>query len=160
MLLAIMSVATVTSIVFVAQWKNQITQNGTCSVETDVKPTINYRWMSIPYFLENTMQLIMLTSGAEFITAQSPYALKGFIFGMTYGLIGLFSIFGFFCSIGLKSVTEKWLSFTYGCTFWYLILVLSVFLVLIIITAVSFKCYKRRQREDVHEQMSAVDYYS
>ena len=66
MFLAILCVASATSVVFVAQWKNQTVQNETCpAVEADVKSTINYRWMSIPYALESTMQLIAITSGAS-----------------------------------------------------------------------------------------------
>ena len=161
MFLAIVSLFSVTSIVLVAQLKgDHSVHNETCTVGTDVEQSIDYRWMAIPYALETTLQLIMITSGAEFITAQSPYALKSFIFGMTYGFFGLFSIFGISFSISIRAITKKWLFNPYGCTFWYLVLELSACLVVIIITAVSFNYYRRRQQEDMHEQMFRIDYYS
>ncbi len=150
MFLALVSVIATVLIVFVAEQKSSIIRQGACSWDADHKLTISYYWMAIPNFLVSAVQMFVLTSSTEFISAQSPYSLKGFIFGMLYGFIGVSATVGYCISLVLKLITEKWPYKPYGCTFWYLVLTLLVFLVLFVVAGISFRCYKRRQREDQH----------
>ncbi len=160
MIIATLSITAAVFVVLAAQHNSHTSHNGTCFEEIVVEHTLDYRWMAIPYSLRSAVPPLLLSSGANFILAQSPYSLKGFLFGLTYGLIGLSGVMGFGIHIGLQSIAERWLLHPYGCTFWYLILVLSTFFILLIASYISFKCYKRRQREDKNEHLFAIDYFS
>ncbi len=158
MVLCYFSLISITLVVYTAQLKSSSDiHNGTCSLEAESSQSINYHWIAIPYSLQSAVQPLLLGSCAEFIIAQTPYCLKGFIVGSTFGLIGFFSIIGFAISSSFKFVVEKWLFYPYGCRFWYCILYLTMFFILILTAGLSFKCYKRRQREQ-HDNLLELNY--
>jgi len=99
---------------------------------------------------------ILSTSGIEFVCAQSPYSMKGFIFGVLFVTIG----FSVGLSYGLilvlhSSVHDR------KCGIWLHTSLAGALIITIFIHAITTKCYKFRKREDVltNEQIFAVNYF-
>jgi len=157
-LFANLSMASVMTIALLAESGNPELKNVTCVVaSTGFRHTsLDYRGMAIPYTLDSIMEFMLLTSGIEFICAQSPYSMKGLIFGVAYGSVGFFSIFGFLISKGLKRIASNWLFRPVGCTFWYFLLVELLLLFMLLISALLFKYYKKRKRQDKSDHHFAV----
>lgn len=156
-----------TTIEFVANYANhQSTNQTSCPLnETEVSGIIlpvNYKWMALPFSMNSLGQFLLLTSLGEFLCAQSPYSMKGFLFGSTYGFSGFFAIVGYLLLKLLKLISKKWLSNHYGCLSWYLLIALAFLLTVLFSFFFVFKCYKKRLRDDnVHnEQIFAINYYS
>ena len=104
--------------------------------------------MILPYVLLSVAHFLILTSVGEFLCAQSPYSMKGLLFGLVYGFMGVFGVFGYFLTWSLQVLAEKKLSYRYGCLFWYLILSLGLLLAVFVVFFLVFKCYRRRLRGD------------
>ena len=137
-----------------------LNSSSSCSIFNNSSLSLDYRWMAIPFSLDSFMQFLQITAGVEFICAQSPFAMKGFLFGVMISSMGLFTIVGSLFTLGVQRVAERWLLFyPHECTFWYLTLNLLVFLVVLVVSAIFFKCYKRRQRVENDERLSSVSYY-
>ena len=110
----------------------------------------------------SSVSLILIGVGSfEFICAQTPYSMRGLIFGCTNGS----SIFCLFVGYGISEPFTQhlinWDTGTISCGFWYL---LSIGLLMVIHTAILLilmKYYKRRKREDVlpNEHIFAERYY-
>ena len=121
---------------------------------------LDYKWMMLSNILVAIAQFLIFASFGEFLCAQSPYSMKGLLFGFTYGAVGFFVIIGYAISKPLQdSVIVKYMSFSYGCMAWYLVLNLAILLVTLLIFFGAYKCYKSRFR-DSNEQTSTVNSYS
>lgn len=155
-----------TTIEFVANYVNhQSTNQTSCPLnETEVYVIlpVDYKWMALPFTMNSLGQFLLLTSIGEFLCAQSPYSMKGFLFGSTYGLSGFFAIVGYLLLKPVKLISRKWLTNHYGCLSWYLLIALAFLLAVLLAFFFVFKCYKKRLRDDnVHnEQIFAINYYS
>ena len=162
----LLSLAACAGIEFAAQReRHQLTNDTSCALTEGGVPDslpLDYKWMMLPYVLLSVAHFLILTSVGEFLCAQSPYSMKGLLFGLVYGFMGVFGVFGYFLTWSLQVLAEKKLSYRYGCLFWYLILSLGLLLAVFVVFFLVFKCYRRRLRgDDEHnEQMFAVDYYS
>ncbi len=123
---------------------------------------LSYKWIFIPGFLTSISFYLYIASAGEFICAQSPYSMKGFLFGLVYGLLGLFSLLGFGYLNLITLIISKWTHPLYGCGVWYLVsfvvILFAVFSVFYFLT----NWYKKRLRDDNqhNEQIFAIDYYS
>ena len=155
-----------TTIEFVANHQNPSTNTTACLLDTQFLQhndlPLDYRWMSLPFFMNSIGQYLVFTSAAEFLCAQSPYSLKGFLFGLVYGCAGFFAILGYGIMWPVGKVSKQRLSGGYGCMSWYL-LISSVFLLgILLMIYIALKCYKKRMRNDSehNEQIFAVNYYS
>ena len=163
----VVSLAACTAIEFVANhqrpWEGL---NMTCPLDGKVKiePSLplDYKWMALPYILNSVGQFLLLTSLGEFLCAQSPYSMKGFLFGVTFGLIGFFAILGYGIMKPLAIAARNKLSGGYGCMSWYLLMCSGFLLAILVLFFLVFKCYKKRMRDDSehNEQIFAVNYYS
>ena len=109
--------------------------------------SLDSKWMVFPYLLETISQCIVLICTTEFLCAQSPYSMRGLLFGITYGAVGFFSVFGYALMLPVKILSEAKLSYRYGCLFWYLVFGLAVMVGSLILVVIVFKCYKKRARE-------------
>ncbi len=123
----------------------------------------NMKWMILPHFL-NSVSLIALVTGAfEFICSQSPYSMRGLLFGAIYGCVILYRVIGHGV---LKPFTkyskQVWGTGIISCEFWYLLLILLFLMAYTIMLCILMKWYKNRKREDVlpNEQIFAERYYA
>ena len=80
--------------------------------------TVNSWWMSIPKIL-NSMSFILLGVGAyEFMFAQTPYSMRGLIFGSANGSCIVFLLVGYGISQPFTRHLIKWGTGTISCGFW------------------------------------------
>ena len=132
-------------------------------MEEDVilSSTFDIRWMAIPNIL-NSISFVLLGIGTlEFICSQTPYSMRGLIFGAAYGSAAIFSLIGYGISELFTRHLIDWGTGIISCGFWYL---LSIVLLMVIHSAVLLiliRHYKRRKREDVlpNEHIFAERYF-
>ena len=98
---------------------------------------------------KNISIALMVIAAVQFISAQSPYSMKGLIFGLVYGIVGTSIGLNYLILLPLISTAHKWPPSRYGCGTWYLLLASMVLLVIFILLCVLSYRYKRRQRADV-----------
>ena len=122
----------------------------------------NYKWMALPDFFFYTSALFFTIGGFEFICAQSPYSMRGLIFGTAYGCFVLFSTLGYGITQPFTRPSNIWGSGIISCGFWFLLLILILSIIFVVCLCVFVKCYKNRKREDIlpNEHIFAERYYS
>ena len=107
----------------------------------------------------------LLSTGFEFISAQSPSNMRSLLIGVFFSIQGMFSLLAV-----LLQYTFSWdrvydypfMGRTgYSCAFWYyLILIVLSLAGLLVYFTVAAK-YKRRQRDDVFNSLTLIEeYYS
>ena len=131
-------------------------ENGTLSSSFDTK------WMVLPNIL-NAISIVTLgIGGIEFICAQTPYSMKGFMVGTVYGSMVIISFIGYGITVPFTSHTITWSTGVISCGFWYLLLVIIVLIFNSALLLILGKLYKNRKREDIlpNEQIFAERYYS
>ena len=123
---------------------------------------LDYKWAMIPYNTGSISIALMITAAIQFISAQSPYSMKGLIFGLVYAIIGISVTFDYLILLPITSTADKWPPSRYGCGMWYLLSASIVLLVMFALLCVLSCKYKRRQRADVlpSEHIFAINYYS
>ena len=144
--------------------------NMTCLLEINVPDygtplnliLLDYKWAMIPYNLKDISIALMATASMQFISAQSPYSMKGLIFGLAYGIIGISIGLNYLIMLPFTSTAHKWPPSRYGCGTWYLLSASIVLLVMFMLLCILSYKYKRRQRADVlpSEHIFAINYYS
>ena len=123
---------------------------------------ISYYWLIIPRSMLGIGQFVIMASCVEFLCAQVPYSMKGFLFGLVFMMLSL--------GIGLpqpifllvKSTLKYWPSKEQGrCVIWLLLAGNLTFLILFILAWCSFRNYRKRSRDDkeFNEHMFAINYY-
>ena len=122
---------------------------------------LDYKWLMIPNTIYGISVYLMLTSALQFICAQSPYSMKGLIFGLMYGFIGLSFGISSLVLLPLVSTAHKWLSSRNGCGVWYLLSASIILLLIFLLSSLLSWRYKKRQRGDYlpSEHMFAINYY-
>ena len=118
--------------------------------------------MAIPNIVRS-MSFILLGVGAyEFFCAQTPYSMRGLIFGCANGSAILFLLIGYGIS---KPFTDRhlinWGTGTISCGFWYLLLIGLLMMIFTAMLLILIKYYKYRKREDMlpNEHIFAKKYY-
>jgi peptide/histidine transporter 3/4 len=147
-----LSLGACTAIEFVANHQN-IAANGTTSCPLTGQPQCNtlpldYKWIAFPFIASSIGQFLLLTSAGEFLCSQSPYSLKGFLFGLAYGCTGFFAILGYGMMQLIAKIAVKWAPSSHGCLSWYLLMALLFILGTLCIFFAVLKCYKKRTRDD------------
>ena len=134
-----------------------------------VVPSLGLHWsLMIPSIILLSIAPTVLTASVfEFISAQSPHTMKGFLFGVFFAIRGMFQFFG---SISLFVLTSKkiWASSlikehppTISCLSRAILFLCAVVLISIILFCVLAKRYKNRERGDrPYDQRFVVDFYS
>ena len=112
--------------------------------------TVNSFWLSIPKILSSISFILLRVSAYEFMCAQTPYSMRGLIFGYTSGNAAIFLLIGY----GILSKPFTWHLINWGmgtisCGFWYLLLIELLMVIFIAVLLILIKHYKRRKREDV-----------
>ena len=124
--------------------------------------TVNSWWMAIPNIIVSSMSFILLGVGAyEFFCAQTPYSMRGLIFGCANGSAIVFLLIGYGISEPFTQHLINWGTGTVSCGFWYLLLIWLLMVIYIAILLILMKYYKNRKREDVlpNEHIYAERYY-
>ena len=123
--------------------------------------TANSWWMAIPNIVNSTSFILIGIGAYEFFFAQTPYSMRGLIFGCANGSFIVFLVVGYGISEPFTQHLINWDTGIISCGFWYL---LSIGLLMVIFTAILLiliKYYKNRKREDVlpNEHIYAERYY-
>ena len=114
-------------------------------------------WMAIILVLDSLALTLLYISAFEFFASQTPYSMKGLIFGAGFGGKYIFTIIGYGIYWSFTHLSIKWSSGVISCEFWYLLLALLISG----LSLVAGKWYKNRKREDVlpSEHIFAERYY-
>ena len=122
----------------------------------------NMKWMILPRLLHSTSLIALATGAFEFICSQSPYSMRGLLFGAMYGSVVLYRVIGFRIFKSFTKQSIVWGAGLLSCEFWYLLLILLFLMVYTIMLCILMKWYKNRKREDIlpNEQIFAERYYT
>ena len=121
---------------------------------------ISYKWLIIPELTRGFALYTIILAAVEFICAQSPYSMKGIMFGFMYFINGVSTMVtvGILYPFTLKNIHWTWL----GCGLWYYLLVLVNTAVTIVLFVCIMKWYKTRDRDPdklPNIQTFAINYY-
>ncbi len=127
----------------------------------DPKLNIDYRWLVIPNVLSGLAYIVTGLSLFEFVCAQAPHAMKGFLLGV------IFSMYGVASAIGFLILLAFYLSFNcddpphvpLGCGFWYYFTNLMISLIGLICVGYVVRWYKLRKRDDLSFEPIHVEHY-
>ncbi len=125
---------------------------------------LDMAWLIFPQIFLGMSIFLSLSSAVEFINAQAPCSMRGFLLGIFLLLYGFaFGTASFFSRL-IPDIANKYIQTTSeaaNCSIWYFAVVLLVTIVLLCGGLLSKKFYKPRRRdEDVHnEQKFAVEYF-
>jgi hypothetical protein len=122
----------------------------------------NGNWMAITLVLDSLSQALIFTGGFEFVMSQTPYPMRGLIFGVGYGSMYILRIIGYGIYWPFIHLSINWGSGIISCEFWYLLLLLLVTIIFSGLLLVAGRWYKNRKREDVlpSEHIFAERYYA
>ena len=119
------------------------TPNATCMFNTMSIPiSINYYWVTIPLVVKAIGSNVLSLFSLQFIIAQSPQEMKGFLIGLLYGLDGIFKL------IGINLYRLFLFNQTSGCGFYYYLCHTVILLIILIVYLFLSKNYKLRVRND------------
>ena len=123
---------------------------------------LDHKWIMIPKFFYILSYFFLYSAAVKFVCAQSPYSMKGLMFGLGFGIYEFSNIAGYLMLLPFRYTAHKWPPNRYGCGTWYLLSVSIVLLLVCITFYVLTRRYKKRQRGDVlpNEQIFATNYYS
>ena len=135
--------------------------NSTCFLTESKHKSEDEIWSGYKYYLFpqpvfGVAIYLVLTSAIEFVSAQSPYSMKGLLIGMFFVLQAL--------SLGLSNKLLEWMVHVISdarCGIW-LHTGLTVALVVIFAHHMMMsRCHKLRKRDEIlsNEQVFAVDYF-
>ena len=125
--------------------------------------TFSQYWIFIPDFLQVLSTTMLQIGGAEFLSAQVPYFMKGLMMGMMYCFLFISSAIWFILSIPFaKTRLDIWGSGTISCGFWLSLIIAVTLIVICPFLIMLTMWYKKRRRQDVlpNEHIFAERYYS
>ncbi len=123
----------------------------------------NMKWMILPCLLDSISAITFIVGSFELICSQSPYSMRGLLFGAMYGCVVLYGVIGYRISKPFTKYSKQvWGTGIISCEFWYLLLILLFLVAYNIMLCILMKWYKNRKREDVlpNEQIFAERYYT
>ena len=99
----------------------------------------------------------------EFISAQSPHSMKGFLLGTYFAISGFYQ-FVSSCILIPFSLDKVWASGDYpphtGCVFGYFIVICTIALIGVVLYLIAAKRYVNRERDDrPYDQRFVIDVY-
>ena len=99
---------------------------------------------------------VLFTSSIEFIYAQSPYSMKGFLIGIFFVVLA----FSLGLSTGVLKVIREYANPDRKCGIWLHTAIAGALIVTTLIHLITTKCYKFRRRDEIldNEQMFAENY--
>ena len=120
------------------------------------------RWLMLPIVI-NALSLIITVIGCvEFICAQTPYSMRGLMFGTLYGGISVYTSIAYGVMHPFTRETKIWGTGIISCGFWFLFLNFIALVINAVFLSVIGILYKNRKREDVlpNEQIFAERFYT
>ena len=129
---------------------------------TLLSSTLDNYWMVLPHVLHMVSVTTFAIGAFEFICSQTPYSMRGLLFGAMYGSVMLYSVLGYGIMQPFTKQSTAWGTGIISCDFWYLLVILLILLLGSTMLLFLMKWYKNRKREDVlpNEQIFAERYYS
>ena len=128
----------------------------------NLRGTVGKHWFYYPAFLETMSMLFYFIGIVEFLSSQSPYAMRGIIFGILCFILPLFSVPVVALTILLLNKHFSiWSTKTISCGFWCILVTIILCLIVSFLFMYLMKWYKLRKREDVlpNEHIFAERYY-
>ena len=124
--------------------------------------TFDNNWMILPHLFHSVSLVTFATGAFEFICSQTPYSMRGLLFGTMYGSLMLYNVIGRGILQLFTLQSTAWGTGIISCGFWYLLVILLILILDSIMLCILVKWYKNRKREDVlpNEQIFAERYYS
>lgn len=148
--------------------KNDLYINTTCllnltSYQADSVLSLSYAWMIFPDVTYYIGDYLLLITAGEFLCAQSPYSMKGLLFGTLYLVIGISVVLNLAWLLPIQYAIKKWSSSTQvGCGALYFSSIFGLLFVIVISFCCVCKCYKKRLRDEDERisEIFVVDYSS
>ena len=125
------------------------------------KGKLSTTWLVLTSYLQNIAILFITVGIIEFLYSQSPYSMRGLIFGMQYMLMILLSAPAVIIIGAFSQHFSIWGTKAISCGFWYMLTVIVIYSIVWAIFLYLTKKYKMRKREDVlpNEHIFAERYY-
>ena len=123
--------------------------------------SIDATGLTVPFNVFSALfQMLYFIAGYEFICAQSPYRMKGLLFGCYYSMRGIFLLLADIWYIGWKYsiIDERWVVYP-SCGFWYYLFTTVMGAVGLVIFCLVAKWYKKREREEPTNERWLVEAY-
>ena len=123
------------------------TPNVTCMFNDTINKamSLNYYWTIIPQVLQGFGGVFAFLFSFKFIIAQSPYQMKGFLFGLFYAFNGIARVFGYNLYHLFQLLPQ---SIPISCGFYYYLTQTILFSLVFIIFLILSKHYKLRVRDN------------
>lgn len=118
----------------------------------------------VPAVLNVVAMLLVLIAVFEFICAQTPFAMKGLLFGVFYSSNGVFLLCGYLINLAFVLVYELRPSHTSrplpSCGTWYYTVFIAVMVAGIVVFVVLASHYRKRTRDETpYLQCRVEDHY-
>ncbi len=148
--------------------------NSTCIIDLYQQPplmplpqpfNVNMNWLLVMNSLLSISTFLVFSGTFEFIYAQAPYSMRGFLFGFELILFGSSYIVTNLCNRFASSIKSKYTqadSAESYCSIFYLVVLIVLSTVLTLFSVILLKkWYKLRTRDEdlPNTQKFAVDYY-
>ena len=119
--------------------------------------TVDYHWAIIPYSLAGLGWLMVTASMLEFVCAQAPYQMRGFLNGVNYCVIGMGYVGGMLVMAVFYWVFKDRSSTTPSCGFWYYFF--NLFLVVLGVGLFGYTAekYTPRQRNELSFRQTNIE---
>ena len=128
-------------------------------------PTLNLHWSVLiaPSIFLGVGPLMVLSATLEFISAQSPQPMKGFLIGIFFAIRGLFQFINSLMTIpfSLKYIWVGGMKFAVtSCGFAYFLLTLVFGIIGLVLVSLAAKKYRYRKRDEgMFRQQDVEDIY-
>ena len=124
--------------------------------------TLNKKWLMLPDIINAMCLVTSVIGGIELICAQTPYSMRGLMFGTIYGSFSVYALIAYGVTHPFMREPKFWGTGIISCGFWLLMLNLIVMVINAAFLLVFGILYKKRKREDVlpNEQIFAERFYS
>jgi len=118
---------------------------------------ISYLWVYVPSTLLNgLLYAVLYTTLSEFIVSQSPYSMKGLLFGSMWSLLVISFAIGAALNLAWSYGWKTQFSSPSCGTYYYLFVTLLSVAGLVVYIAVA-RWYKRRERDEPENQQAIVE---
>lgn len=135
--------------------KNEFNFNSTITNLTTYSNV--YYFCIVPDVVRGFGSLLTFPAGLEFVFAQSPYSMRGFLIGLWYSCCGVYAGIGRQFS---EALTHYWLQKSFSGIPVLLMFNLGIIVIGLLVYAILSNRYKLRIRQDVYNGYAVVeDYY-
>ena len=117
----------------------------------------SYYWPALLSFMHATGQCLILTAGIEFICSQTPYSMKGLMFGSLYTALGVSVIVPLLLFLPFQFNLIPSSGSVMGCIFWYLVSCSLLVVICAVVFTKASHSYKSRQRDDDDDDDDSIE---